>query len=196
MISKKQVSCDSCSPAIYCDNLPQLRRVAVVAVCSGPVSSANRSILADLAIILALAAIGVVGYQYSPLLLPKADLTLEPVAGCDLHRQACHADVPGGGRIELSIAPQPIPVVKPMQVTVSTTGLAARQVDLDFAGVAMNMGFNRLTLAASGQHSYTGEATIPVCITGRMTWRATVMVETDRQRIAVPFLFDAPLDGN
>lgn len=159
-------------------------------------SSTSRPFLADLAIILALAIIAVLGYKYSPLLLPKADLTLEPLPGCDLNRQACLAEVPGGGRIELIVTPQPIPVIKPMQVTVSTPGLAARQVELDFAGVAMNMGFNRLTLAASGPDRHTGEATIPVCITGRMTWRATVMVETDRQRIAVPFLFDAPLDGN
>jgi hypothetical protein len=29
-----------------------------------------------------------------------------------------------------------------------------------------------------------------------MQWRATLMVETARQRIAVPFLFDAPVDGS
>jgi hypothetical protein len=160
------------------------------------VSSANRSILVDLAIILALAIVAVVGYKYSPLLLPKADLNLTPVAGCDLQQRACHAEVPGGGRIELSIAPLPIPVIKPMRVTASISGLTANQVDIDFAGVVMNMGLNRQTLNASGDGRFTGEATIPVCITGRMAWRATLVVETDRQRIAVPFLFEAPLDGN
>jgi hypothetical protein len=164
-------------------------------VCCAPVPAANRSILVDLAIILALAAIAVVGYKVSPLLLPKADLTLAPAADCDLHHQACHADVPGGGRIELSIAPRPIPVVKPLRVTATISGLVANKVDIDFAGVTMNMGYNRVTLNASGNQRYAGETTIPVCITGRMAWRATLMVETDRQRIAVPFLFEAPLDG-
>jgi len=159
------------------------------------VPAANRSILVDLAIILVLALIAVVGYKYSPLLLPKADLTLAPAAGCDLNEQPCHADLPGGGSIELTLAPRPIPVVKPMRVTVAISGLPVQKVEIDFAGVTMNMGLNRLTLGADGDGRYVGEATIPVCITGRMTWRATLMLETDSQRIAVPFLFDAPIGG-
>ena len=149
--------------------------------------------LVDLSIILALAIIAVVGYKFSPLLLPKADLTVEPAAGCDLHQQACHADIPGGGRIELSLAPHPIPVVKPLQVNATLTGITANTVEIDFAGVVMNMGFNRKTLVASGDGRYTADAMLPVCITGRMAWRATLVVETDKQRIAVPFLFEAPI---
>ncbi len=157
--------------------------------------STNRSIAIDIAIILALALIAVVGYKYSPLLLPKADLTLTPTAGCDLNQQACHADMPGGGHIELALAPHPIPVVKPLQVTATIVGAAPDKVELDFQGVVMNMGFNRVTLAPAGDGRYTGEATIPVCVTGRMLWRATVVVETASQRIAVPFLFEAPTSG-
>jgi hypothetical protein len=151
--------------------------------------------LADLAIILALAVIAVVGYKLSPLLLPIADLTLAPAAGCDLQQQACHADLPGGGRIELDIAPHPIPVIKPMRVDARLTGVAASKVEIDFAGVTMNMGYNRIALVAAGNGQYTGEVSIPVCVTGRMAWRATLLVESERQRIAVPFLFEAPLDG-
>ena len=84
--------------------------------------------LADVAIILALAVVAAVGYKLSPLLLPKADLTIEPVAGCDLHKQACYADVPGGGRIELSIAPHPIPVVKPLQVSATISGISSETI--------------------------------------------------------------------
>ena len=178
-----------------CDNSPRAGAPCCVAVCCAPVPSANRSLLVDLAIILALAIVAVVGYKYSPLLLPKADLTLAPVAGCVLQKQACHAEVPGGGRIELDIAPRPIPVIRPMRVAVAISGLTANQVEIDFTGVTMNMGLNRQTLAANGNGGFTGEATIPVCITGRMAWRATLVVETDRQRIAVPFLFEAPLDS-
>lgn len=156
-------------------------------------SSSPRSLLVDVAILLALALIAIVGYKFSPLLLPKADVTLAPAAGCDLHRDACHADVPGGGRIELSIAPRPIPVVKPMTVTATVSGIAADKVEIDFAGVTMNMGLNRQALAAAGGGRYTGEATLPVCVSGRMGWRATLMVESGRQRIAIPFLFEAPI---
>lgn len=158
-------------------------------------ASPNRSLLVDGAIIAALALIAVLGYKYSPLLLPKADLTLTPPAGCDLNRQACAVEVPGGGRIELTIAPHPIPVIKPLQATVTFTGLAPDKVELDFAGVVMDMGFNRMTLTPAGEGRYVGETTIPVCVTGRMLWRATLVVESARRRIAVPFQFEAPTSG-
>ncbi len=152
--------------------------------------------LVDLSIILSLAIVAVVGYTYSPLLLPKADLTIEPVAGCDLHKQACHADIPGGGHIELSLTPHPIPVVKPLQVSATLSGIVANTVEIDFSGVSMNMGYNRNTLVANGDGRYTADAMLPVCITGRMAWRATLVVETDRQRIAIPFPFEAPTEGS
>lgn len=157
--------------------------------------SSPRSLLVDIAILLALALIAIVGYKLSPIVLPKADLTVTP-AGCDLHRDACHADLPGGGRVELSIAPRPIPVVKPLTVTATISGMAADKVEIDFAGVTMNMGLNRPTLQATGEGRYSGEATLPVCVSGRMGWRATLMVESGRQRIAVPFLFEAPIEGH
>jgi hypothetical protein len=155
----------------------------------------KRSLFVDIAIILALGLIAYLGYKFSPLLLPKADLTLAPAEGCDLNRQACHADLPGGGRIELAIGPQPIPVIRPLQAAVTFTGLTPDQVTLDFAGVAMDMGLNRVTLVPSADGRFVGETTIPVCVTGRMVWRATLVVEADRRRIAVPFLFEAPTGG-
>jgi hypothetical protein len=161
-----------------------------------PMAFPNRSLLVDLALIGALALIAVIGYRYSPLLLPKADLTLTPPAACDLNRAACAVELPGGGRIELALSPHPVPVVRPMQAVASFSGVAPGKVELDFEGVQMNMGYNRIALAAAGEGRYAAEATIPVCVTGRMQWRATLMVETDRQRIAVPFLFDAPVDGS
>lgn len=148
--------------------------------------------LVDLAILLALAIVAVVGYKFSPLLLPKADLTVEPPAGCDLNKQSCAADLPGGGRVELSITPRPIPVVKPLQVSATLTGIAATHVEIDFDGVDMSMGFNRKTLDAGPGSVYSGAAMLPVCVTGRMLWRATLVIDTDRQRIAVPFRFEAP----
>jgi len=150
--------------------------------------------LVDLSIILALAMVAVFGYKYSPLLLPKADLTVEPVAGCELNKQACHADVPGGGRIELSIMPHPIPVVMPLQVSVGLSGVEASKVEIDFAGVTMNMGYNRKTLDALGNGNFSGDAMLPVCISGSMLWQVTLLVETRQQRIAVPFQFVAPVD--
>lgn len=140
--------------------------------------------------IAALVAIAVVGQRYSPLLLPKTDVTGVVAAGCDLQQQACSATLPDGGRVQLSITPRPIPYLQPLRLEVSISGFEARKVEIDFTGASMNMGYNRTPLAATGTGRHTGESSLPVCISGSMSWVATVLIETDRQRIAVPYRFD------
>jgi hypothetical protein len=152
---------------------------------------ANRKVLFDILAILGVVLIAVVGYKLSPLLLPKADVSAVAEPGCDLHRRACAAQVPGGGLIELSIAPRPIPMVAPLQVEVRVAGIDPARVEVDFAGVDMNMGFNRPELAAAGPGLFRAEAMLPVCVTGKMAWQATVIVDTGRQRVAAPFRFNS-----
>ncbi|CAG0967773.1 hypothetical protein RHDC4_01084 [Rhodocyclaceae bacterium] len=151
----------------------------------------NKNLLIDLGIAAALILIGVGGYWYSPLLLPKSDVVATPPPGCNLHREACSAVLPEGGRIELSISPRPIPMVAPLTVEVRLDKLEARKVEVDFAGIDMNMGYNRPELPRVGPGHHAGTASLPVCITGTMAWSVTVLVETDRQRISVPFRFDS-----
>jgi hypothetical protein len=163
------------------------------------VSNARRSLLTDFAILLALAAVAAIGYVYSPLLLPKSDVSVRPDPGCDLNRSVCRASLPDGSQVELGLSPQPIPVVRPMKIDAQVMGPAAAGVDrieMDFAGVNMNMGYNRITLSPAGKGRFTGETSIPVCISGRMTWRGTLIVTTDRQHITVQFVFEAPIAGD
>jgi hypothetical protein len=149
----------------------------------------SRSLLVDTALILALILIGIVGYKLSPLLMPKADVTITPEAGCDLHKGPCSAALPAGGRLTLALSPRPIPVAQPIEMAVSVEGMSPDSVQIDFAGVDMAMGFNRPTLKAAGTGQFAGPTILPVCVTGRMTWEATVLLETSKQRIAVPFRF-------
>lgn len=154
----------------------------------------SQSLLVDSAMVLALILIGVVGYKASPLLMPKADIIATPDPACDLHRGACRVTLPSGGSLSFSLTPRPIPVITPLEVHVELEGANADRVSVDFAGVSMNMGFNRPGLepvaGAAGRH-FSGQATLPVCVTGRMTWQATVLVESGAQRIAVPYRFEA-----
>lgn len=152
---------------------------------------ANKSLLIDAAIVAALLAVGAAGYYYSPLLLPKTDAAATPDAACDLHRNACGAALPGGGRIELSLLPHPIPNVQPIQAEVRVAGAQARKVTLDLAGEKMNMGVNRTELEDKGNGLFTGTTSLPVCVTGAMAWRATLVVETARERISVPYRFES-----
>jgi len=150
----------------------------------------GKASLVNMAMASALIALAFVGHRLSPLLLPKADVTGVAEAGCDLQKSACIAALPQGGRLEFSVSPRPIPVPRPFRVEAAVSGITARKVEVDFAGETMNMGYNRSELAALGAGRYAAEVSLPVCVSGGMVWRATVVVETDGQRIAVPFRFE------
>lgn len=149
----------------------------------------NKKLLIDVIGVIAIALVVVVGYKLSPLLLPKADVTVQPSPGCDLQRSPCDAALPGGGTVQFSISPRPIPMVAPLQLDAVVNGRDVSKVEVDFAGVNMNMGLNRPELKAVGEGRFSGQGTLPVCVTGAMDWQATVIVETAKERIAVPFRF-------
>lgn len=136
-----------------------------------------------------LLGIGVAGHYFSPLLLPKADVQARPNPACDLQRQACAAPLTDGGQVELSIVPHPIPILTPLKIEVAINGVKAHKVEIDFAGETMNMGYNRVALNPADGNRFVGEGSLPVCVSGGMAWVATVLIETDRQRIAVPYRF-------
>jgi len=147
----------------------------------------NRKILIDLVGLLLIALIVLVGYKLSPLLLPKADLTVEPDPACNVQEEPCSVNLPNGGTLRFSVGTRPIPLVKPFELRVEVAD--ARSVLVDFAGVDMDMGFNRPALTARSPGVFTAEATLPVCVTGRMTWQATILLDTPDTRIAIPFRF-------
>lgn len=149
----------------------------------------NKKILIDLIGMELLVLIVVVGYKLSPMLLPKADVTVHPDPACNLQRQACAVHLPAGGSVELTMGTRPVPLVKPFEVQVATKGIAAKRIEVDFAGMEMNMGYNRPELTPRGDGRFAAEATLPVCITGGMDWQATVIVDTGSERIAIPYHF-------
>jgi hypothetical protein len=149
----------------------------------------NKKILLDIIGGLLIVLIVVVGYKLSPLLLPQSDLSIAPDPACDIQKQACEVALPGGGSLAFSVGTQPIPLVKPFAIKVVIQGAGARQVAIDFAGVDMEMGLNRPQLSEVSPGVFVGEASLPVCITGHMTWQASILVDTPDARIAVPFRF-------
>ena len=140
--------------------------------------------------IAALLATAIAGHYFSPLLLPKADVTGVVEPGCDLQKQACMATLPLGQSLVFSVTPRPIPILQPLRVEATVTGVEPTKVEVDFAGESMNMGYNRSELAATSPGRYASTISLPVCVSGGMTWLATVIVTTERQRITVPFRFD------
>lgn len=137
-------------------------------------------------VIAAMLIVAAAGYGW----LPHAGIALPLVSGCRLDREACAAGLPDGGRIEVVLEPRPVPTSSPMRVVVTVEGLRPDTVFVDFQGVDMNMGLHRLALSG-GDGRYVGETTLPVCVTGRMVWQATVALQVGRKDIAVPFRFES-----
>jgi hypothetical protein len=151
---------------------------------------------ADAAIVAALLLVAALGYRYSPLLMPQADLTVAAGAACNLNIAPCRVVLADGGVVELAITPRPIPVVSPLAIEARLTGVAADTVELDFSGADMEMGYNRITLAAQGDGRFRATTALPVCVTGRMNWRATLIVAGSGRRLAISHDFAAPVGGH
>ena len=99
-------------------------------------------------ILLAMALVAVAGYHS----LPKADVQLALVDNCRLDQQAsCAADLPGGGRIEVAVAPRPVATSQAFEFRADLAGIRPNSVEVAFTGVEMNMGVTRLPLEALGE---------------------------------------------
>lgn len=138
-------------------------------------------------IILAMLAVAALGVLW----LPRADVLVPLVEGCRLDRQACAAMLPGGGRLEVTLEPRPVTASGPLRVIVTVSGLRPEQVGVDFRGVEMNMGLHHLVLEEAGAGRYAAETALPVCVTGKMMWQATVLIAAERKNISVPFRFES-----
>jgi len=109
---------------------------------------------------------------------------------CSLSDGVCAVSLPDGGRLEFTLAPRPVPLLKPLNLELRIAGSSARAVEVDFTGVNLAMAFNRAHLSADGAGRYDGQASLPLCSSGRMKWNATVRLEDGKRKIYVPFRFE------
>lgn len=136
--------------------------------------------------------LGLFGYTLRPMLLAPVSIPLTADASCDLNREPCRAMLPEGGRLTVQAGTHPIPMLKAFPVEVVVEGAQADKVEMDFTGVEMNMGLNRVALQPQGGASeFRGQATLPVCITGAMAWQATVLVSIGRREYSLPLRFES-----
>ncbi len=111
-------------------------------------------------------------------------------SSCDIQQGTCQAVFPSGGRVALSITPRPIQAMKPLEIQVTTEGIKAQVVEVDFRGLGMNMGYNRPRLDKQAEGQFSGSGMLAICVMDRMPWEATVLATTDEGILAAPFRFD------
>ncbi|MBF0470789.1 MAG: hypothetical protein HQL48_05385 [Gammaproteobacteria bacterium] len=136
------------------------------------------------------------------LLFPRSgNPQLEEVAraplavGCDLHQQSCQTQFATGGVVTVTLSPQPIAAMVPLQLRVELQELAAEEVAIDFSGVDMYMGQNRFPLLqqAGKEGTYLGEALLPICSRSEMAWQVEVMLRSGGTVAIAPFLLTTRL---
>ncbi|ADC61469.1 hypothetical protein [Allochromatium vinosum] len=140
--------------------------------------------------ILGLGAILVIVQAVWPVLYPSASHVAPLDLRCDLRAGPCESRF-GGGRVRFGIEPRTLPVAAPLRLEVELSGLTAEAVEVDFVGVEMYMGFNRVALESLGEGRYAGHGMIPVCTSERMTWEARVLIHTPDGLLAAPFRFES-----
>jgi hypothetical protein len=129
-------------------------------------------------------------YKAWPVLHPDVVAHAPLNDGCDLRTSPCRVSFAEGGEVTLDIRPRGIPLISPLELKVALIGIEAEVVEIDFAGVDMNMGFNRVTLERSASGKYRGEGVLPVCVRDHMVWEARVMLGNRTGIMIAPFRFD------
>lgn len=148
-----------------------------------------------LAVLLFLAVVLVAWIKVGPMLNPEVAMVAPLNSDCELRKGPCEALFPNGARVAFGMMPLNIPAVEKLKLSVRTEGVDVRQVEVDFSGLDMNMGFNRVTLDQVLPGEYAGAGMLPVCVRARMTWEAKVLLHTDAGLMAAPFRFETYLPG-
>jgi hypothetical protein len=150
------------------------------------------------AALLAAAVIGVAVYKAWPILFPRIAERAPLNPACDLTASDCTVRFPDGGSVRLDVRPRGIPTVHPLTIEARLSDLPApERVELDFAGIDMDMGYNRVALSpmAGAPGRWTGRGMLPVCVRQRMTWEARVLLHLPNGTLAAPCRLDTTQRG-
>ncbi len=108
---------------------------------------------------------------------------------CNLHNSSCLVKLKDGSIMELSIEPQSIPLMKPIELTVKTKNIATDTLKLKIFATNMNMGLIVKTLKKISKGIYKGSVTLPTCIVGGMIWNANIIANKPNKSVGAIFEF-------
>ena len=149
----------------------------------------NGSLLWGAVAVLLIALLAVMQFRYDSAELHEGVTRLTTLP-CDLAREQCSASLGGEFALSVSITPQPIAVLTPLQVEITYRGQTVTSAIIEFTGVDMAMGVNRFPLQpASGEGRLLGKAMLPVCVEDEMPWRAQLRLETTTGPLLATFNF-------
>ena len=116
------------------------------------------------------------------------------ISYCDV-AETCSARMEDA-RVELAIKPASMPVMRPLDIVVTISGLKAQRVTFEFTGRDMPMKLGQTVLNRNGysldQERYTGSGMISFCSSDNdMVWLARINITTKTEIQTVVFELDA-----
>jgi len=100
-------------------------------------------------------------------------------SGCDLRQGGCEVQL-GDYRGMFSILPNDFQVLQPLQLELKSqngSALNADQVSVEFEGINMDMGYNRVYLEEQGSLTYQAKAMLPACTADTMFWLIHLIIK-------------------
>ncbi|MDR2626232.1 MAG: hypothetical protein LBC37_07865 [Zoogloeaceae bacterium] len=131
------------------------------------------------------------GGQWTDAREDALEITRLPPDACDLNQTPCRVEVPGGGALIAELAPRPLALLQPLTVRLILRDVPAQSALLTLSGVNMEMPFDPVPLQKIAPDQFIGQATLHICVTGRMRWRAEFRITNQRRQTIVEFLFDS-----
>ncbi len=110
-------------------------------------------------------------FQKLPLMQTAPQAEIIP-SNCDLRRGGCEVNV-GEYQGTFTILPNDFQVMQPLQLELkSGKGSVGKpdQVSVEFEGINMDMGYNRVFLEEQGSQTFQAKAMLPSCTADTMFW--------------------------
>lgn len=119
----------------------------------------------------------------------RAWFTQTTMAGpeCVLGDAPCTVGVTDGPTVRLDLGPRPLRAGLPLDWAVEVSGGAPVE-RIEIAGLSMNMGLTRVPVVSDGAGRWTARASLPICSSAEMDWRADILLGgTPPRVVSVPF---------
>jgi hypothetical protein len=95
---------------------------------------------------------------------------------CDIHHSECAVQFSDGTTLQFSATPRPIPLLKPLQLSLNTSIDNIKEVRVRFVGINMTMPDIPYPMHSTTPGNFTGKGGLGICVFKRMEWEAEVAV--------------------
>jgi hypothetical protein len=119
-------------------------------------------------------------------------VTRLPLSACDLSQTSCRIELPDGGVLIAELTPRPLALLQPLTARLLLQDIPAQSAWLSLSGVSMNMPpFDPVSLQETLPGQFIGQAALPICVNGRMRWRAEFRITHQDRQLIAEFQFDS-----